>query len=76
MRPRNTAAGAGSRDGGAGYRTVTNLELLTVLAAVVLLDLAVLRWGVDSRDGRNWQLRPEYAGILRTQERPDATFAL
>jgi hypothetical protein len=31
------------------------LTYLAVIVAVVVLDLAALRWGADSRDGRDWK---------------------
>jgi hypothetical protein len=37
------------------------MELLVILLAVGLLDVAALRWGVDSRDGRDWR-RPSLPG--------------
>jgi hypothetical protein len=33
------------------------LGALAILVMVLLLDWAALRWGVDSRDGRDWQPR-------------------
>jgi hypothetical protein len=33
------------------------VDLLLVVIAVVLLGLAANRWGVDSRDGRDWATR-------------------
>jgi hypothetical protein len=29
--------------------------LVTILAFLAVLDYAALRWGVDSRDGLDWQ---------------------
>ena len=31
---------------------------LVVLIAIVLFDLASVRWGVDSRDGNDWVQHP------------------
>ena len=31
--------------------------VLVILAFLGALDYAALRWGVDSRDGRDWQLQ-------------------
>ena len=31
--------------------------VLVILAFLGALDLAALRWGVDSRDGHDWQLQ-------------------
>ena len=39
------------------------LELAVILGLVGLLNVAAWRWGVDSRDGRDWQPRREYAGM-------------
>lgn len=31
------------------------MEAIVVLLALLALDCAALRWGFDSRDGRDWQ---------------------
>jgi hypothetical protein len=36
------------------------MELMVVVMAFVLLDVAVLMWGGDTRDGKDWR---RYAGI-------------
>jgi hypothetical protein len=33
------------------------MEAIVVLLALLALDCAALRWGFDSRDGRDWQPR-------------------
>jgi len=42
------------------------LGILFIVVALILIDLAALRWGVDSRDGFNaleWRRRQDWTGF-------------